>query len=238
MNVKRFIILISGCLTLSLQAVRLRFILINNTGANLFACLRTHDCNPLNEAEMRPGEAENIYTENFKSGITRFVFKLQTNTEFRAYEIVYDNQAKLLQLQRNGIVFDETPYNAGYTQYPPVILVGAGIDELHKNNFGKIDVHFDNEAIYNNQKITGMNTPNSTGYKPSLAYGDSGPIELRRDQNHFCPKHSACRTDLARLSSYVGICKHPQPHDNLNPFCRKQVNWRDKRFENCPKKCN
>lgn len=69
MNVKRLIILITCInITLSLQAVRLRFILINNTGANLFTCLRTHDSNPLNEAEMRPGEREISLQKALKKG--------------------------------------------------------------------------------------------------------------------------------------------------------------------------
>lgn len=238
MNIKKISILTGICFTLSLQAARLRFILINNTGANLFACLRTHDCNPLNEPEMSPGDVSNIFTENFKAGVTRFFFKLQTNTEFRAYEIVYNSQKKLLQLQRNGITFDETPYDANYAQYPPVIYIGAGLDEVHKNNYGRIDVHFDNDAIYNNQKVTGMNTPNITGYRPSLYLGDRGPIPLRRDKNHFCKKHTPCRDNLSSLSAYVGTCTRPTPHDNLNPFCsRNKVNWRSKRFENCTKRC-
>ncbi len=228
MNSQRWIVLLfttSICLTLSLQAVRLRFILENNTGANLFACLRTHDSNPLNEAEMRPGERENIYTESFKKGITRFIFKLETNNEVTNYEVVYNSQAKMLQLQREGIVFDETSYNADKAEYPPVILIDK-----------KLDAYFDNESIYNNEKVTGRNTPNSVGYKPSLYLGDSGPKELRRDQNRFCPKHSKCRNDLARLSAYVGECNHQKPHDNLNPFCKKKkICWRDKRFEYCSK---
>lgn len=228
MNIKRLSILLGMCLTLSLQAARLRFVLINNTDANLFACLRTHDCNPLNEPEMRPGEAENIYTESFKTGMTKFFFKLEINNEKTDYEVVYNSKTKTLQLQRNGIVFEETAYNAEYADYPPVIRIDR-----------KLDAHFDTEAIYNNQKHTGMNTPNITDYRPSLYLGNSGPIELRRDKNHFCRKHTPCRDDLASLSAYVGTCRHPQPHDNLNPFCRKkQLNWRSKRFENCPNQCN
>jgi hypothetical protein len=229
MNLTKLMIVVA-CIstTLSIKAIRLRFILENNTNANLFACLRTHDCNPLNEAEMRPGERENIYTENFKRGITRFIFKLEINNEFTQYDVVYNSQSKILQLQRNGIVFDETPYNAEFADYPPYIRIDR-----------KLDAHFDPNAIYDTQKVTGRNTPNGAGYKPSLYLGDRGDIPIRRDKNHFCRKHTECRDDLANLTSYVGICETPQPHDNLNPFCgKKQVNWREKRVKKCSGKCN
>lgn len=224
MHGKIFLLIMLTIATPSLQAVRLRFILINETEANLFACLRSHDCDPMNEAEMRPGESENIYTDNFKTGITRFVFKFETSNESTAYEVVYNSHTKQLQLQRNGIVFEETSHSGNNALNPPVLRIDK-----------KLDAHFDAEALYDNQKITGMNQPNKRGYKPSLYLGDSGQIHTAEDKNRFCSKSSRYRNDLKRLSSYVGICEHAQPHDNLNPFCRKKINWSQKRHS-C-KKC-
>ncbi|MBY0110330.1 MAG: hypothetical protein K2X90_04425 [Candidatus Babeliaceae bacterium] len=224
MNIKKTLFFVGIGLTFSLQALRLRFIVINNTQANLFTCLRTHDCNPLSQAEMRPGEAANIYTESFKTGITRFILKLETNNKETNYDVVYNSQTKQLQLQRNGITIEEISYTFNSDpENTPVIRVDKWLD-----------AHFDAEAIYNERKVTGMNAPNARGYTPGLAYGNNGYIEIREDRNRFCPKKSECRYNLARLSSYLGLCNNAQQHDNLNPFCRKtQINWQEKRFKKC-----
>lgn len=205
----------------SIEANRLRFILSNYTKSNLYACLRTHDCDPLLEAPMEPDTRENIYTENASGHVTNYKLKLLINNEETSYDVVYKPKSKVLQLKRGTFVYDEIPYNADKVSMPVVIDIDR-----------KLDAHFNMDELYNFGKQTGMNTPNPAGYRPSLYLGNSGPIELRRDKNHFCPKNSECRDDLASLSSYVGVCKHRPIHDNLNPFCKKEKNRR-KRFKKC-----
>jgi hypothetical protein len=195
----------------SLEAVRLRFILENNTKSNLFVCLRTHDCNPMIEAPMPPGTRENIYTENFNSKITNFTFKLLTNYEVTSYSVIYHPRAKTLQLQKNGLIFDEIAYDATRVSYPPLIKIDK-----------KLDAYFAMDEIYNINKKTGMNLPNTNGYRPSLYLGNNGKIGMRRDQNRFCPKNAPERKNLASLTSYAGRCEHDLVHDNLNPFCKKR----------------
>lgn len=224
------LMLVSMYVTFPLMAARLRFILENYSGANLFACVRTKDCNPLDEAEMPDGTRENLYTENFSARTNKFIFKIQTNNESRRYDIVYDPRAKILQLQRDGIVFDEAPYNVDYAEEPMTITV-------QKLKRGQLDVYFNPDAIYNANiaQINGFTKANSMGYKPSLYLGDGGQKILRQDKNRFCPRSSECRNDLTSLTSYVGRCDYSERHDNLNPFCGKEHTgkWRTYR-----EKCN
>ncbi len=219
MSLRNYCILSIGITAvLPVEAVRLRFILSNYTNSNLYACLRTHDCDPLLEAPMEPDTRENIYTENASGNVTNYKLKFLINNEVTNYDIVYKPKSKVLQLRRGTFVYDEIPYNSDKVSMPVVIDIDR-----------KLDAHFNIDELYNFGKQTGMNTPNSVGYRPSLYLGNNGPIKIRRDKNNFCPKRSECRDELASLTSYVGRCEHTKTHDNLNPFCKKEKQHR-KRF--------
>ncbi len=201
-----------------MQAKRLRFILVNKSGSNLFACLRTSQCNPLINPAILPNDSTNLYTENFETAHS-FSFNLQTNNETTQYKVQYNPQAKIIQLQRGGIVFDEINYNADIVSAPVIIDIDR-----------KLDAYFNMEAWLEEGVATGFNQANGRGYKPSLYLGDAGPQEPRRDKNHFCKKNTPCRNDISTLNSHLGICTHKKPSDNLNPFCKEN--------KSCPKRCS
>ncbi len=205
---------ISACLPGFIEAARLRFILENQMETNVFACLGTHDCDPLIETAMPPHTRENIYTENFSSEITNFHLNLQTNRQTRQYSVVYNPKSKLLKLKSGDFVEDEMTYDMGKTKTPPFIIIGR---KTNPHSLPRLEAYF--ADLFDTEQENGTNMANSAGYKPTTYLGDRGSIETRRDQNRFCSRNSSCRKDLASLSSYVGRCDHPQIHDNLNPFC-------------------
>jgi hypothetical protein len=216
-----FIVVITA---MPLNAVRLRFILQNQSMNTLYACLSSHQCDPMIEAEMPPDTNENIYTANLNSKIGKFYFNIVTNNEVTNYTIRYNRGAKMLTLEREGIISDTTPYNPVNRQDPIVILIDQ-----------KLDAYFNNQALYY-QALKPID-PNDKKYKPSMYLGNNGEIDHRNDQNWFCSRYSPYRKDIASLSSYVGRCNTVSRGDR-DHFCRKKkCKSFKKRGHRCTTRC-
>lgn len=203
-----FYLCIALTATMPLNAVRLRFILQNQSMNTLYACLSSHQCDPLIEAEMPPDTNENIYTANLSPKINKFYFNIVTNNEVTNYTIRYNPGAKMLTLERDGIISDTTPYNPANREDPIVIYI---------DNY--VDAYFNNQALYY-QALKPID-PHDKKYKPSMYLGNNGEIDHRNDQNRFNRKDSPYRKDIASLSSYVGRCDVVSRADR-DHFCRSK----------------